>query len=61
MKGHLLGTTFRFDFRARFPNFIIGFDIVGQETVFNPNSVFADQIQLLSKETRFFFHAGETS
>lgn len=47
--------------RARFPNFVIGFDLVGQETVFDPNSLFADQINSLAGDTRFFFHAGETS
>lgn len=46
----------------RFPEFVIGYDIVGQETTAMPNAVFAEQIQILSKEnTKFFFHAGETS
>lgn len=47
-------------FRARFPDFIIGYDIVGQEKIQSPESIFAEQIQMLSKDTRFFFHAGET-
>lgn len=47
--------------KARFPDFVIGYDIVGQETIFSPNALFAEQIQMLAKEnTRFFFHAGET-
>lgn len=41
---------------------MVGFDIVGQEAVFNPNSHFAEHIDMLNKENfQFFFHAGETS
>ena len=47
--------------QAMFPNFVIGYDIVGQETAADPNSMFAEQISALAGDTRFFFHAGETS
>lgn len=48
-------------FREKLPNFVIGFDLVGQEDLGKPILEFKELIEPLSKQTQFFFHAGETS
>ncbi|XP_008216019.1 adenosine deaminase 2-like [Nasonia vitripennis] len=52
--------TFR-KMKAAYPDFIIGFDLVGQEDLGHPLLNFADKLQEFGKETLFFFHAGETN
>ncbi|XP_058449297.1 LOW QUALITY PROTEIN: adenosine deaminase 2-like [Malaya genurostris] len=44
-----------------FPNLVIGFDLVGQEDINQPLSVFMDELQTSQKSTAYFFHAGETN
>mgnify|MGYP005983757957 FL=1 len=50
-----------FDLRAAQPDLIAGFDLVGQEDLGEPLSVFADQLAAIANQTKFFFHAGETN
>lgn len=50
-----------FSFQAKFPDFVIGFDLVGQEDSGRPLIDFADQILTLPPTIKFFFHAGETN
>jgi hypothetical protein len=47
--------------RDTFPDFVIGFDIVGQEDLGEPLIQFVQQMQAIADKTKFFFHAGETS
>lgn len=47
--------------QAKFPDFVIGFDLVGQEDSGRPLIDFADQILTLPPTIKFFFHAGETN
>ena len=44
-----------------YPNFIIGFDLVGQEDTFNPLINKLEELRELTNNTTFFFHAGETN
>ncbi|XP_017786887.1 PREDICTED: adenosine deaminase CECR1-like [Nicrophorus vespilloides] len=44
-----------------YPNFIAGFDLVGQEDLGKPLDEFICELQSISKEMKFFFHAGETN
>lgn len=43
------------------PNFIIGFDLVGQEDRGKPLHHFIAELADLPKSAKYFFHAGETS
>lgn len=45
----------------KFPNFLAGFDLVGQEDLSPPLTTFAEQILQLPDDIKFFFHAGETN
>ncbi|KFB50810.1 AGAP006907-PA-like protein [Anopheles sinensis] len=45
----------------RFPNFIAGFDLVGQEDLGRPQTDFNERLLRLSPNINFFFHAGETN
>ncbi|KAJ8925011.1 hypothetical protein NQ315_001176 [Exocentrus adspersus] len=46
----------------KFPEFVAGFDLVGQEDLGYPLDAFIPQLLKLQQNgTRFFFHAGETS
>lgn len=47
--------------KKKYPNFIAGFDLVGQEDIGKPLIDFVDQLQNLSKEMNVFYHAGETN
>lgn len=47
--------------QTKFPDFVIGFDLVGQEDLGRPLIDFADQILTLPPTIKFFFHAGETN
>ncbi|XP_058811662.1 adenosine deaminase 2-like isoform X2 [Topomyia yanbarensis] len=44
-----------------FPNFVIGFDLVGQEDINQPLTIFMDGLRTFQKTTAYFFHAGETN
>lgn len=44
-----------------YPNFVIGFDLVGQEDKGEPLIKFADKLNAVNPEIKFFFHAGETN
>lgn len=43
------------------PNFLVGFDLVGQEDLGKPLIEFKELVESLPQGTNFFFHAGETS
>ncbi|XP_030371027.1 adenosine deaminase 2-like [Scaptodrosophila lebanonensis] len=45
----------------QFPNFVVGFDLVGQEDKGKPLYSFLPALQDLPPTARFFFHAGETN
>lgn len=47
--------------QQKYPNFVIGFDLVGQEDTGNPLTVYIDKLKDISQNGRFFFHAGETN
>ncbi|XP_049547032.1 LOW QUALITY PROTEIN: adenosine deaminase 2-like [Anopheles darlingi] len=47
--------------KSRFPTFIAGFDLVGQEDLGRPHTDFNERLLRLSPEINFFFHAGETN
>ncbi|CAH0546065.1 unnamed protein product [Brassicogethes aeneus] len=44
-----------------YPDFIAGFDLVGQEDLGKPLSEFIPQLLEIKDQTKFFFHAGETN
>lgn len=46
--------------QEKFPNFVIGFDLVAQEDLGRPLKYFAEKL-LEMKDTNFYFHAGETN
>lgn len=48
-------------FSAALPDFVIGFDLVGQEDIGKPLLFFADFLSIAPSSAKFFFHAGETS
>lgn len=47
--------------QAKFPGFVAGFDLVGQEDVGRRLLEYAEAIMTLPKEMKLFFHAGETN
>ncbi|CAB0029523.1 unnamed protein product [Trichogramma brassicae] len=47
--------------KAKYPDFVLGFDLIGQEDKFNPLMFYSSQLQKLGENTQFFFHAGETN
>lgn len=47
--------------KEAYPDFVAGFDLVGQEDKGQPLFVFADKLKAANSEIRFFFHAGETN
>ncbi|KAL7022525.1 hypothetical protein ACKWTF_012282 [Chironomus riparius] len=49
------------DLRKKYPNFVVGFDLVGQEDIGRPLSSYVDKLKEISQNGRFFFHAGETN
>lgn len=49
------------DLQRKFPEYIAGFDLVGQEDT-SPNLVdLADKLLQIPEEIQFFYHAGETN
>lgn len=49
------------ELRKAYPNFVVGFDLVGQEDKGKPLTEFADKLNSVDRDVRFFFHAGETN
>lgn len=49
------------ELQKKYPNFMVGFDLVGQEDVGKPLSGYVEKLKQISQNGRFFFHAGETS
>lgn len=49
------------ELRKKYPNFIIGFDMVGQEDIGKPLSDYVHKLKEISQDGRFYFHAGETN
>ncbi|KYN05424.1 Adenosine deaminase CECR1 [Cyphomyrmex costatus] len=47
--------------KQRFPDFIVGFDLVGQEDKGKPLIEFADKLKSVDPSIPFFFHSGETN
>ncbi|XP_023315104.1 adenosine deaminase 2-like [Trichogramma pretiosum] len=47
--------------KTKYPDFVLGFDLIGQEDKFNPLMFYSSQLQKLGESTQFFFHAGETN
>ncbi|XP_046482153.1 adenosine deaminase 2 isoform X1 [Neodiprion pinetum] len=47
--------------RKEFPDFVIGFDLVGQEEKGEPLARFVDKLRAVSPSIRLFLHAGETN
>uniref|UniRef100_A0A182N9D8 Adenosine deaminase n=1 Tax=Anopheles dirus TaxID=7168 RepID=A0A182N9D8_9DIPT len=47
--------------KQRFPDFIAGFDLVGQEDLGRPHTDFNERLLRLPPTINFFFHAGETN
>ncbi|XP_032662640.1 adenosine deaminase 2-like [Odontomachus brunneus] len=46
--------------RRDYPDFVAGFDLVGQEDKGQPLTTFADKLNAVDPQIQFFFHAGET-
>lgn len=46
---------------AKFPQYMVGFDLVGQEDTAPTLMAFAEHILQLPDDIKFFFHAGETN
>ncbi|XP_034480482.1 adenosine deaminase 2 [Drosophila innubila] len=47
--------------KAKYPDFLAGFDLVGQEDLGKPLSDFIDQLLEVPDDIDFYFHAGETN
>lgn len=47
--------------QKEFPDFMIGFDLVGQEELGRPLIDFVDSLLKMPEQIKFFFHAGETN
>lgn len=47
--------------RKKYPNFVVGFDLVGQEDRGQPLKEFAHDLLTLPSDINFFFHSGETN
>lgn len=45
----------------KFPNFVAGFDLVGQEDLGRPHTDYNERLLQMSPTIQFFFHAGETN
>ncbi|XP_060520820.1 adenosine deaminase 2-A-like [Cylas formicarius] len=48
------------ELQAKFPDFVVGFDLTDQEDKGRPLADFIPQLQQLQNKTNFFFHAGES-
>ena len=46
------------DLRKKYPDLVVGFDLVGQEDFGRPLASYVDKLKDISDNGRFFFHAG---
>ena len=46
------------DLRKKYPNLVVGFDLVGQEDIGRPLASYVEKLKEISQNGRFFFHAG---
>lgn len=49
------------ELQQKYPDFLVGFDLVGQEDLGRPLKSYAEKLKDISQKGRFFFHAGETN
>ncbi|CAH1735729.1 unnamed protein product [Chironomus riparius] len=49
------------DLRKKYPDLVVGFDLVGQEDLGRPLASYVEKLKNISDNGRFFFHAGETN
>lgn len=49
------------DLQQKYPNFVIGFDLVGQEDNGRALREHIDKLKNISQNGKFYFHAGETN
>lgn len=49
------------ELQQKFPDFLVGFDLVGQEDLGRPLKNYVEKLKDISQNGRFFFHAGETN
>ncbi|BFF99499.1 adenosine deaminase 2 [Drosophila madeirensis] len=49
------------ELNKEFPNFMIGFDLVGQEELGRPLNDFVEPLLTMPEHIHFYFHAGETN
>ncbi|XP_016997964.2 adenosine deaminase 2 isoform X1 [Drosophila takahashii] len=49
------------ELNKEFPDFVVGFDLVGQEDKGHPLSKFAEELLKLPEHIDFYFHAGQTN
>lgn len=49
------------EIHALYPDFVVGFDLVGQEDMGSPLIDFVDELQIYKDDIKYFFHAGETN
>lgn len=49
------------ELHTKFPNFVVGFDLVGQEDLGRPLTDYIKKLLSLPEDIQFFFHAGETN
>lgn len=49
------------ELQKKYPNFLVGFDLVGQEDLGIPLNNYVEKLKEISQNGRFFFHAGETN
>lgn len=47
--------------QKKYPNFLVGFDLVGQEDLGKTLNSYVKKLKEISQNGRFFFHAGETN
>lgn len=48
------------EIKSKYPEFVVGFDLVGQEDSGQPLAAFVDELSA-TNDVKFFFHAGETN
>jgi adenosine deaminase len=48
------------ELQQKYPNFLVGFDLVGQEDLGKPLNNYVEKLKDISQNGRFFFHAGES-
>lgn len=49
------------ELQKKYPNFLVGFDLVGQEDLGKTLNSYVGKLKEISQNGRFFFHAGETN